>query len=404
MATENIGEHLEQYTFSYLMNFAIARVEEKHPNLDTRQGSVIYDAIAPAMYELADYYMQLRQNYKDTYVMTARNEYLDLKLAEQGIERISATTASRRGDFTASNGDAMDIPVGSRFSADLATQVVNYTVIKPFNQPGTSTPIPGAYELECEETDEIGNRYFGELLPIDYIHGLATATLSTVIRAAREVESDEDALSRYLQAVNSIPFGGNAAQYDTEVKALKDDNGAIIVGALQIYPTWNGGGTVKLSVIDVQYNVFDSESGMIEKLQKMIDPENSQGEQGEGLGFAPIGHKVTVDTPNQKVINIETTIALASEESEAWVRDEIIKEIEGYFLDVRKAWGVSDKYNRYALAVYVAQVNAAILRVQDVNNATHTMLNGIEADMELEQSPKMQELPMLGDVKIHVAN
>lgn len=396
------GEHLEQYTFLYLIGSALVRVEEKHPNLDTRQGSVIYDAVATAMYELADYYMALRQNYKDTFVLTAQGEYLDLRLAEQGLERLPATTASRRGDFATESGEPMYIPLGSRFSADLETQVVNYKVIAPFTLPGTEKPIPGAYELECEDSGEIGNIHFGSILPLDYIHGLATASLSTVIRAARDVETDEDALARYLKEIATVPFGGNITQYDSEVRALTDDNGDLIAGEVQIYPVWNGGGTVKLSVIDVTYNAFDSASGMVEKLQNMIDPENMQGEHGTGLGIAPIGHQVTVTTPTSKTINIESTIALSAGVSESWAIEEIKKEIDAYILTLRKQWGVADKYNNYALSVYIAQINAAILRISGVNNAVNTKINGSQSDLSLMQNAVVQELPVLGEVIIHV--
>ena len=43
-----IGDFLEKYTFDYLMNDALSRVNE---NIDTREGSIIYDALAPACYE-----------------------------------------------------------------------------------------------------------------------------------------------------------------------------------------------------------------------------------------------------------------------------------------------------------------------------------------------------------------
>ena len=37
----------------------------------------------------------------------------------------------------------------------------------------------------------------------------------------------------------------------------------------------------------------------------MVDPENALGVQGTGLGIAPIGRKVTIITPTEKVIKVE---------------------------------------------------------------------------------------------------
>ena len=52
-----IGDYLEKYTFEYLIDSALSRVSD---SIDKREGSIIYDALAPACYELAEVYMQLR--------------------------------------------------------------------------------------------------------------------------------------------------------------------------------------------------------------------------------------------------------------------------------------------------------------------------------------------------------
>ena len=59
-----IGEFLEKYTFDYLMKEALSRVNE---NIDTREGSIIYDALAPACYELAGFYLDLKNLLLDTF-------------------------------------------------------------------------------------------------------------------------------------------------------------------------------------------------------------------------------------------------------------------------------------------------------------------------------------------------
>ena len=91
-----IGDYLEQYTFEYLMEQALSRVPD---TIDKREGSIIYDALAPACYELAEYYMNLRKILIDTYALTASGEYLDLRVAEQGLTRYAATYATKKGTF-----------------------------------------------------------------------------------------------------------------------------------------------------------------------------------------------------------------------------------------------------------------------------------------------------------------
>ena len=77
-----IGDYLDKYTFKYLMELALDNVPD---SLDKREGSIIYDALAPACYELAEYYMELKKTLENTFAETASNEYLDLRAAEQEL-------------------------------------------------------------------------------------------------------------------------------------------------------------------------------------------------------------------------------------------------------------------------------------------------------------------------------
>ena len=163
---------------------------------------------------------------------------------------------------------------------------------------------------------------------------------------------------------------------------------------MQIYPVWNGGGTVKLSVIDAEYNIITND--FIATLQNMIDPTP----QGTGLGLAPIGHTVTVTTPTEKIIDITATVVLESGYTLGQVTPLIEEAIENYLLGLRKIWGIPDDLNNYALTVYIARINAAVLGVAGVANITGTTINGLASDLTLIQDATTQELPVLGTVTI----
>lgn len=383
------GEYLEQFTFEYLINKALSYVPD---TLDKREGSIMYDALAPACMELSDYYMRLRQNYKDTYVMTAANDYLDYRMQEQGLERYQATYTIKRVDFATSTGAPMPVPLGVRLSTISETSVINYQVTMPYIDKNGSI-VPGAYQVTCETVGTVGNSYVGEVQMIDYVYGLATAIMSNTIVAARDMESDTEALTRYIQHVNVKPFGGNIAQYDEMVRGIDG------VGEVQIYPTWQGPGTVLLSVIDPEYMPVTDD--FIELLEAKIDPENAIGNKGEGLGLAPYNHKVTVKTATPLPINIETNLSLVSGTTPAQVETDIITHIDAYLLELRKEWGVPDQYNRHSLGVFVARINAAILQVGGIANVTNTKLNGVENDIVLTQTALLQQLPVIGTVILH---
>ena len=49
----------ENISFESLMERAIARVQEQNSNIDVREGSIIYNALAPAIYEIMGMYIEI---------------------------------------------------------------------------------------------------------------------------------------------------------------------------------------------------------------------------------------------------------------------------------------------------------------------------------------------------------
>lgn len=380
-----IGDYLEQYTFEYLIESALSRV----PNtIDKREGSIIYDALAPACYELSEYYMRLRRLLQDTFAETANGQYLDLRIAEQGIKRFEATAAIKKGVFETESGTPLAIEIGSRFSTITDRESLNYIVTAPYEVEGQI--VPGNYQLTCETTGTVGNAYVGNIMPINYIQGLSSAVITDLIVPARDIETDDDLRARYFLALKDKPFGGNIAQY---VETLKNIEG---VGEVQIYPVWDGGGTVKCSVIDASFNIITND--FINIIQEQLDPTP----QGTGLGLVPIGHVVTITTPEELTINIAANILLMSGYTKAQVEQPIKEALEAYILELRKAWGTANDFNQYILGVYISRINAAILNVAGVSNVTGITINSLPNDLNLVETAERQELPILGVVTLNV--
>lgn len=87
----------EDMTYENILQGMLNRVPE---DIDKREGSVIYDALAPAAYFLADQYFQL-ENFVDLVLPdTALGEYLDRAVSAYGINRKQATAAVRKNDYT----------------------------------------------------------------------------------------------------------------------------------------------------------------------------------------------------------------------------------------------------------------------------------------------------------------
>lgn len=380
-----IGDYLEQYTFEYLIESTLSRVPD---TIDKREGSIIYDALAPACYELSEYYMRLKKILQDTYAETANEQYLDLRVAEQGIKRFEATAAIKKGVFETESGAPLAIEIGSRFSTISETKSLNYIVTAPYLL--NDVPVAGSYQLICEEVGIIGNAYVGNLMPINYIQGLSSAVITDLIIPARDIETDDDLRARYFLALNDKPFGGNIAQYDETLKNIEG------VGEVQIYPVWDGGGTVKCSVINASFDIITTD--FINVIQEQIDPTP----QGTGLGLAPIGHIVTIATAEELTINIEASVLLMAGYTKAQVEQPIKEALENYILSLRKVWGVPNDFNQYILGVYISRINTAILNVAGVSNVTGTTINSLASDLNLVETAERQELPILGAVTLNV--
>lgn len=376
---EEIGQFLEQYTFESLMEEALDNVPE---GIDIREGSIIYDAMAPVTYRLAEFYMHLRNVMLDSFALTAVGDYLDLRVGERGLERYPATRALRYALFRDENGEPFDgVEIGARF-ATIETENTIFTVIN-------KTSESGMFVLECEEEGSVGNAYYGDLLPTETINDLGTALLEEVVIPARNTETDDDLRDRYYDFLRQTSFGGNWNDYNETVLGLSG------VGAVQVYPIWDGGGTVKVSILDSDYNL--ASDAYLKEVKNILDPQINSG---HGYGLAPIGHQVTVQTPFKKTINVSLHIDVLIGHTEESVTPHIEDAVRGYFLSLRKDWDNSDELHNYGQTVYRSQIIAAILQVEGVANVANVLLNGDESDIPLDMGGFSQEAAFLGTVTL----
>lgn len=374
-----VGDYLSAYTYDYLLKQGLADLPE---TVDKRAGSVVYDAISGAAKLLAQGYEQLRQVYTDTFAQYAVGEPLQLRAVENGVKPKAAVKAIRKGIFTSGDDQPYDVPIGARFSAIDGANSINYKVIERI--------AVGAYQLEAETAGTIGNDYLGAILPIDALYNLKTATLTDIIVPGSNEEDDDSLRARYFDEKNAKRFGGNLVQYRSWVT---DRDG---IGACQIYPVWNGGGTVKISVVDSQFNPLTPE--LLNDVQQALDPT----QDGQGLGTAPIGHMVTVTTPEALAINVSAAIQIAAGFTLEQLKPLIEAEISAYIDDARVDWGTpaSPDDNDYALYVFRSQIMAAILRVRGVLNVTSLTLNNTSGDITLTETAALQQIPKLGVVTL----
>lgn len=346
----------EDMTYPVILNRMMERVSADYPNLDTREGSVLFNALAPAAVELAIAYVELNNILSESFVDTATREYI-LKGCEQmgmDISQFEASAGTFKGAFN------VEVPIGSRWNCDL----YNYTIDEYLGMEGEYY----TYSMRGETLGTAPNNVRGSLTAItDIPTGLTYAELIDCLIEGENEDSDEAIREAYYEYVNSTVSDGNIAQYQ---RWCSEYDG---IGNYKIFPLWNGENTVKVSILTTSNRSASDE--LIAEFQEYLDP----GITGMGDGAAPIGAFVTVNTATEVPINVSATVSLKTGYSDtSTIEDALVK----YFSSI-----AYDKSQ-----VSYMSVGASILSAEGIEFVTDLTINEGTADIILGA----EEIPVLG--------
>ena len=408
----------------------LSAVAKKYPNLDTREGSVLFNALAPTAAETAISYLDLNEVLQQSFVLTARRPYLLMACVQMGMDitDFAATTGTFKAEFN------VEVPTGSRWNCDL----YNFTVSKELGLNSETELYE--YEMSCETTGTSANAVTGELTPIDYMPtNLTHAKLTDCLIEGENEATDDEIRLAYIEFVTSSVSDGNVAQYKRWCSGYEG------IGKSKIFPLWNGDNTVKVSILTssnlpVPSGEKPTDVTLIDKFQDYLDPiqETFVGDGktksysierqpyiiskvvvngvdlsedaytydvstftltlntapedsipikvvypgGMGNGVAPIGAFVTVSTATEKTINVEANVKLSSGYSKANMPD-----IEGKLTEFFSTIA----YDKSVVSFMA--VGAAILNVPGVEFVSELTLNGASADVILGG----EEVPVIGE-------
>lgn len=351
-------------TYEEILSDMLARVPDF---LDKREGSVIYDALAPSAAELAQEYINIESTENLAFMDTSNGTRLRQKgfevLGDYGFE---ASFAVRKAVFKDSNGTLINVPIESRYR-------LNDVIYEVTEQIST-----GTYEVTAETAGTIGNVDFGNMIPITNVPNLGTAELQDVLILGEDAETDEEYLARYKEAVSEPAQDGNIAQY----KEWADEFDGI--GRNKVFPNWDGVNTVKVSILDSNNDI--ATPTLVSNFQEYIDPNS----QGLGEGQAPIGSVVTISTAAYLTINISGTIVLANGYTIQDAENEAATLIETYFRD-------TVSYSETVTEVGVISVGGVLLQAVSIQSVSAgLLLNGFNSDIPLGD----EEIPEVGTVNL----
>lgn len=324
--------------------------------VDKREGSIIYDALAPAAAELVQAYIELEGYLDLVFVDTSSEDYLTRLCSQFGVDRQAATYAIRKAVFKDGQNNAFDVPVGSRYTIDTLSYVVTEKLTK------------GEYKVKCETSGIIGNTSFGKLIPIDYIEGLASAELTDILTSGTEDETDNSLRYRGLNKLQMPATSGNIHHY--KQWALEVEG----VGDAKVFSLWDGPGTVK--VVVVNSNKEPADTPILNSVKAYIEE------------VRPIGATVTVVAPMPKTITIEVAVEIGKDVLLEDVKQKFKLKLEEYFKEVALK----------KIVVSYAIIGSLLLEIDGVIDYSDLKVNNTTSNIRLTE----EEVPVLGSLTMEV--
>jgi len=406
----------------------VLRDSDGEPQIDRRVGSIIYDSLAPVSAELwnTEIGMQIREEQAKLTRATGSN--LDNKWgADNSLPRQPATRAIRIAHTFNREGVMMDFPVGIRFFEPDTTETIRYELLSTNG---------GRALLRATEPGARGNTYVGVVIPTQATNNLGRCEIIGTEIPGRDVELDNRYRQRLINHLARPMFGGNIWQYRKWFEESPPDVEVWGVGDTIIYPAWLGGSTSKVIVVDSGYNPITQD--FLDHLQSIFDPffETPSGSIVHGLGNGhyekglPIGHELTLATPNEDTIDITVEVVLRPNISIGQLQSIAETRIAEHIGDVRRDYVIEweDAVLRgdaitlddtiytetnyvigihHSIGIFKASISAALIDTRLVANVLTVTITGenpqfvtANGDYVMLQDKHTHIIPKLGSVTL----
>ena len=333
--------------------------------VDTREGSIFYDAVSAFLLKAAKLYTDADLVFNLVFLDTAKGPYLNKRGGEHGIERNLATYSVYEAVFEG----ATPVP-GERFFAD----GFFFTLI----QDGD------ALQFKAEDAGS-ATRYIASGTPaisVRNIEGLTAATFGDIVFSGSDDEEDEDYHERINDKIWGPAENGNRAHYK---KWCEEVDG---VGRARILPLWNGPNTVKGILMDT--DGLPAPSGLVEAVQAHVDP----GEEGLGEGEANLGAHFTAAAAEALTVNLSFTATLAPGKTQ----EDAASDSEAALTAMLKTIALKTPESE-DMVIRIATVGAMILNLPSVIDYADLQLNSGTANILVAGT----QVAVLGEVTVNVA-
>lgn len=335
------------------------------------EGCFSYDCFSTSSIEFQKLELELEDVYNAAFGDTSWGEYLEMRAREHGVYRRAATKAKGEvtvnGTGTVKAGAIFATGNNTRFVATSDTEIVD----------------SGIVEIEALIAGESGNVAEGTInrIPLNIV-GIRAVINDEPTVDGYDAESDEDLRDRYLTVVRYPSTSGNPQHYCNWALEVSG------VGAASCIRCWNGRGTVKVVIVDSNFESPGDE--LIERVATYIETKR------------PIGAKVTVSAaePVTVNINVDITGAVDMDSFKAGVIKYFKKLMLYRFIDYVSVNDYSQVAEIPAGIVSRAMLGSIVVVEggADDYNYDSMRLNGKAADIPLT----VEQIPRLGTVTFNI--
>lgn len=302
------------------------------------EGTFENDVLASNSFEFSKSEVEIEQLYKAAFADTSWGEYLTLRAAEFGIDRKPAVRAI--GALTITGTKGIIVPQGSVFSTD---NNVYFTTDAACTIADNGTVDVKITAQIAGTSGNVGANTIDKI-PMS-IPGVSKVINKDATHDGFEEETDESLLKRYLVHVRTPATSGNVMHYKEWALSVAG------VGDVKVIPLWNGNGTVKVLVTDVNKNAASQE------LQKKVADYIET--------VRPIGATVTVTAPAYLNINVTANVKVNQEYLQDYAS--VLKNtLDAYLVDS----GFDSDY------VSIAQVGKVLLNSGVISDYDSLKING----------------------------
>lgn len=311
-------------------------------DVDKSEGSLVYDALSPTSIEIAQSEIKLDEVLNMVFAQNmATNGYsaqLDLRCGEFGITRKSGTLATGQVTFTGTEttpipiGTTVQTPGGLRYTTTASGVITGgiSTVNIQASGIGTAYNVPANTIIQVPTT----------------ISGITGVSNSVPVTGGTEIETDAALLQRLLAQVQTPSTSGNSAHYINWALSVAG------IGAAEVFPLWNGAGTVKVCAIDS--NMQPLTSDLLTALSTNVEAQR------------PIGATVTYESAAALPIDISVNVVRDT----AYTQEQILAALTTSIVNYLKSIAFKQNYVSYAV------IGSLVLATPGVTDYSALTVNG----------------------------